>query len=104
VQLGFVTVGFEYSRIVEPRAIQGGVTLTFKPAAAFEFTSTAAWPSTDDFSSDVERGVRAALVEKGVDQTSCELMAVKSDNISSCRIGFETAARLATLSAFETHS
>lgn len=102
---GFVTVGLEYSRVVGPRAIQGGVTLKFEPADSYKFTSTAVWPSPDDFTLDVERGVRTALSQQGTgaDQTSCELVAVKWDKVNSCAVGFETAARLATRSAFETY-
>jgi hypothetical protein len=102
MKLGFVTVGCEYSRIVGPRAIQGGVTLKFEPAGSFEFTSAAVWPTGDDFTRDDERGVRAALGDKGAEQTSCKLVALKWDSISSCSLGFETASRLATLAAFET--
>lgn len=99
---GYVTVAFEYSRPVGPRAVHGGVKLGFTPAKSFSFHSTATWPTSDDYTNVVEAAVREALAEKGIaDNAACTLIAVNWHEVNSCQKGFELAARAATLAAFE---
>jgi hypothetical protein len=101
---GYVTVSFEYSRVVGPKSIHGGVTLSFAPAEAYSFASSARWPATDNYVDAVRRGVEEALLGKGPSLPSVRatLKAVTWHDIDSCEHGFHTAARIAASAAFET--
>jgi len=101
---GYVTVSFEYSRVVGPKSTHGGVTLSFEPAAEYSFASIADWPSTDNYVDAVRRGVEEALLarERSVPSVRVTLRAVTWNDIDSCAAGFHTAARIAASAAFET--
>lgn len=99
---GYVTVRFEYSRVVGPRQIHGAVVIELSPASAFHFVSVAKWPTSADYSTIIERAVRGVLSARGVlSRTSCRLLSVGWDAAASCEVGFEAAARVATNAAFE---
>ena len=99
---GLVKVTFEYSRAMGPRSMHGGLTLEFSKAASYSFSSTAQWPSSDDYTNAVEASVREVLDSKGVaNQTACKLTGVTWHPVNSCQSGFQHAARAATLAAME---
>ena len=101
IQPGHIVVSFEYSRVVGPRSIQGGLTLRFFDATSFEFFSSAVWPA-EDLTALVKETVRSVLAERNsLKSTGCELVSVRWDSVNSCRSGFEAAARMAANSAFE---
>jgi hypothetical protein len=98
---GRIVVSFEYSRIVGPRSIHGGLTLRFFDATSFEFLSSAAWPA-EDLTAVVKETVRSVLAERdSLESTGCELVSVRWDSVNSCQSGFEAAARMAANAAFE---
>ena len=101
--IGCTRVTFEYSRVVGPKSNHGGVTLRFGPATEFAFRSSARWPAGDDYTAFVERGVRSALESRGVlDQHDCTLEAITWNDVDSCAVGFERAARAATIGLLES--
>lgn len=99
---GEVTVAFDYSRHLGPRFVHGAVTLRFSGADSFAFSSSATWPTSEDYTSAIEAAVRDVLASKGaLNRTACKLVAIRWDDISSCQAGFSAAARAAVLAAFE---
>jgi hypothetical protein len=102
MELGEVTVSFEYRRHVGPRYVHGAVTLKFSPSRTFEFRSEAIWPPGEDYTSAIERAVREVLSARGVlHSTECTLCRVDWDDVASCESGFAAAGRGAALGAFE---
>ena len=101
---GYVTVSFEYSRIVGPKSTHGGVTLSFEPGEEYSFVSDADWPSSDNYVDAVRQGVEEALLgrERSLPSIRVTLKAVTWHDIDSCAAGFQTAARIAASAAFET--
>lgn len=98
---GYVAVSFSYSRAHGPRSVHGAVSLKFAPSDRFTFASEATWPSSDDYSSVVERAVREVLLRHGaLDHTSVTLSAVLWDPVNSCESGFYSAAIEAAEAAF----
>ena len=101
---GYVTVRFEYGRVVGPRSIHGGVTLSFEPADTFTFASTVEWPSRDNYEHAVRRGIEAAFLESdgGLPASRVTLTGIVWNDLASCEAGFQAAARIATSAALET--
>jgi hypothetical protein len=100
---GYITVSFEYSRVVGPRSIHGGVTLSFEPAEEYSFASNAKWPSTDNYVDAVRQGIEEAFLrrERPLPGVRVTLKAVTWHDIYSCAAAFQTAARIAACAAFE---
>jgi hypothetical protein len=99
---GYVTVRFEYSRHVGPRHVHGAVAIELSPASAYQFTTAARWPTSEDYTAVIESTIREVLTARGaLSQTSCKLLSVGWDAAASCEVGFEAAARAATHAAFE---
>ena len=98
----YVTVHFEYRRIVGPRSIHGGVTLAFSPAEAFIFESAAVW-AADNYEAVVRRGVEEVLVRRvgSLPPLRVTLKAITWDEVNSCAVGFQNAARIAADAAWE---
>jgi hypothetical protein len=76
-QIGETTVTFEYAQHVGPRFIHGGVT-------------------------SVERGVKMALASRGGLCYRCTLETIKWHDLDSSAIGFERAAKAATIGLLES--
>ena len=91
-------VTLEYSQHVGPTFVHGGVTLSFEAAPAFSFRSSANWPAAGQYDSHVERGIRAALSSRGVeDKYACSLESIAWHDVHSSGVGFERAAFAATI-------
>jgi hypothetical protein len=103
-QIGETTVAFEYTQHVGPRFIHGGVTLKFEPADRFIFHSIAQWPTSDNYDASVEQGVKMALASRGGLCYRCTLEAIKWHDLDSSAIGFERAAKAATIGLLESCS
>jgi hypothetical protein len=93
---GEVTISIQFARHLAPRFSQAGVTLSFEPAAAFEFSSLAEWPQ-EDCTGGVREGVVAGLRDQSGDLpcTRVVLKRVVWHEVDSSRRAFEMAARAA---------
>ena len=101
--LGNVSVTFEFSRLVGPRYIHGGVSLQFDSLRPYSFESRAKWPTTDQYEAHIRREVERVLLERlgSLDNCQVTLKGITWDAVYSCAVGFSHAARAATLMAFE---
>jgi hypothetical protein len=92
---------FEYDK-PGPKRIHGGVSLQFEPADEFLFTSRAVWPEPSGEAAGMEAAIQRAVREVlNSHQTTraVTLLAITWDDLASCQVGFERAARAATLRA-----
>lgn len=100
---GQVEIDFQYSRHLGPRFIQGAVTLQFDSLQPYKFTSTANWPTSANYDEVIRIVVEETLIEiQGhLHSPSVLLKNIKWNEIASCESGFQRAARIATLAAFD---
>src|SRR5262245_20355939 len=99
---GQVAVSFEYSRHMGPKFEHGGVRLRFDALRPYSFESRARWPTGDDYEAQIRAAVESVLRERcGVlDRCQVVLEEIIWNEVDSCAIGFEKAARAATEMAF----
>ena len=98
---GQVVVTFEFSRHMGPKYEQGGVRLRFDSLRPYSFESRAQWP-TDNYDAQVRAAVERVLLERCGTLHMCQVVLedIVWDEVDSCAIGFEKAARAATEMAF----
>lgn len=101
--IGEIEVSFAFARHVGPRLIHGAVTLLFDGSRRYSFKSDALWPRTDNYEDVVRIAIEEALqqVQGHLDSPAVILKSIQWDEVSSCKSGFERAARSAILAAFE---
>ncbi len=99
---GQVLVTFEYSRHVGPKHVHGGVSLRFDSQRPYSFESRARWPAGDNYEAQVRAAVESVLLERCGALETCRVVleSIVWDEVNSCVIGFERAARAATEMAF----
>ena len=99
---GQVLVTFEYSRHVGPKYVHGGVRLRFDSSQPYSFESRAQWPEGENYEAWVRAAVESVLSERcgSLDRCRVVLEDIVWDEVNSCALGFEQAARVATEAAF----
>lgn len=102
-KLGQLEIGFRFYRHTGGRYIHGELILQFDGLLPYKFSSAAIWPDNDNYEAVVQRAIEETLMEiQGhIDSPSVLLKEVVWDEVSSCSVGFESAARAATRAAFE---
>ncbi len=103
-QTGQVEITFEFNRHLGGKFLHGGVRLRFDSMQKYSFTSQANWPTPENYEDVIRASIEEVLAEKmgGLTNTSVVLLGVTWDDINSCKSGFRLAARIATLSAFQS--
>ena len=103
VSIGQVEISFSFSRHVGPRYIHGAVTLEFDGLRPYSFVSQATWPAGDNYEAAVRRAVESALTDRlgALAHVAVTLKRIEFDSVNSSQVGFERAARAATLAAFD---
>ena len=101
--IGQVEVSFSFSRHVGPRYVHGAVTLQFDGLLPYSFVSQAKWPTGGNYDAAVRRAVEAALSDRlgALERVAVTLKRIEFDPVNSSQLGFERAARAATLAAFD---
>lgn len=99
---GQVLVAFEYSRHVGPKYIHGGVRLCFDSSQPYSFESRVQWPEGANYEALVRATVESVLNERcgSLDRCRVVLEDIVWDEVNSCALGFQKAARTATEAAF----
>jgi hypothetical protein len=102
-KIGQVEIVFRFYRHTGGRYIHGELTLQFDGLQPYKFSSSATWSDKDNYENVVQRTIEKALMEiQGhIDSPSVLLKEIVWDEVSSCSVGFESAARAATFAAFE---
>ena len=102
-KIGQLEIGFRFYRHTGGRYIHGELTLQFDGLQPYKFSSTAIWPDKDNYEAVVQKTIEKTLMEiQGhIESPSVLLKNIVWDDVSSCSVGFESAARAATLAAFE---
>jgi hypothetical protein len=85
-----------------PRFEHGGVRLLFDALQRYSFESRAQWPTGDNYDAQIRAAVESVLLERcgALDRCRVVLEDIIWDEVNSCAIGFERAARAATEMAF----
>src|SRR5262249_6000097 len=100
--IGLVHVSYALATVVGPRSIHGSVSLRFDGSRPYSFVSRAQWPDSGNYENAVRTAVEGVLLDKlgSLDRVAVALPRIQFDPIHSCQVGFERAARRATLSLF----
>jgi hypothetical protein len=100
---GQVEITFRFSRHIGGTFIQGGLTLQLDGLKPYAFVSRAHWPATDNYEAAVRETVEQVLQERQghLASTHVTLKAIDWDDVTSCEIGFRSAARAAIHAAFD---
>lgn len=97
---GMVTVTHKLYKPLGPRSHKAEVELSYTGQYPLEFESLISWPSGEDYTAAVRRGILEALRERGELCIGGKfvLSSVRVDPIHSCEHAFFLAAREATAS------
>jgi hypothetical protein len=82
--------------------VHGGVRLRFDALRPYSFESRAKWPATDNYETQIRAAVESVLLERcgALDRCQVVLEDIIWDQVDSCVMGFEKAARAAAEMAF----
>jgi hypothetical protein len=95
-------ISLRYYKHIGPKYLHGDVTLQFDSLQPYSFSSEAKWPNAGNYDEQIRQAVEEALLEhqRYLNRMRVVLKKIEWDEIESCALGFQLAAKAAVHAAF----